>query len=84
MWPVVARPARALRQEEDAKPACPEWVLLPGLFSWDEVYALFRAEAGRDNEWRFSVHRASTDESTEPLYSVRAARLPGTRENKEG
>lgn len=58
-------------------------MLLPGLFSWDEVCSLFSAESGHDDEWRFSVCRASEHEQSEPLYAVRAAQRPKSLERKE-
>jgi len=60
-----------------------EWLRLPGLFSWDEVYALFRAEAGHGDGWRFSVRRASTDDRAEPLYTVLAALRPRSQKGQE-
>jgi hypothetical protein len=50
-----------------------EWMLLPGLFSWDEVRALFEVESGHDDGWRFWVRSAKIVGSPEPLYVVRAA-----------
>jgi hypothetical protein len=58
-----------------------DWVLLPGLFSWDEVCALFSADAGRSDGWRFSVRRASPDGLPHPLYTVLAA--PPSRKRME-
>ncbi len=69
---------RARRTVEGVLPAhdSEEWILLPGLFSWDEVWALFSARTGHDPEWRFAVCPAFLEGASVPLYSVRAARRP--------
>jgi hypothetical protein len=59
-----------------------EWALLPGLFSWDEVCSLFSDESGHDDEWRFSVRHASTDEKVGALYTIRAASRRRNRESR--
>ena len=60
-----------------------EWVLLPGLFSWDEVRNLFAEESGHDDGWRFWVRSTETVGRPEPLYVVRAAQRRRSSESQE-
>ena len=61
-----------------------EWTLLPGLFSWDEVRALFAEGSGHDDGWRFWVRSAEIAGRPEPLYIVRAAQRRKSVEDGRG
>ena len=48
-------------------------VRLPGLFRWEEVCDVFRAESGHDDRWHFEVQAASEHlDGGESLYIVHA------------
>jgi hypothetical protein len=61
-----------------------EWMLLPGLFSWDEIRALFAEGSGHDDGWRFLVRSAEIAGRPEPLYVVRAAQQRKSPEDRQG
>jgi len=61
----------------------PEWVRLPGLFSWDEVRALFSSDLCHGEGWRFSARLWSDDPAAEPLYVIHATLRHGKAEGKK-